>query len=79
MAKDAPYLYISLVRNLTNNNITSLTYNANGVNPFTNNSLGIVQATITVNTAAPGPGIAVSNVDYSLAPTYQHPHGIRLR
>jgi uncharacterized delta-60 repeat protein len=73
-AKDASYLYVSLVRNRTNNNITYNTItNANGINPFTNNSLGIAQATITVSTAAPGPGVAVSNVDYSLSSAYSTP------
>ena len=80
VAKDAQYLYVSLVRNLTNNNIIiNNQWRQCPFNPFTNNSLGIAQATITVSTAAPGPGIAVSNVDYALSPAYSTPtwsHGL---
>ena len=35
-----------------------------------NGNLGIASANFATNTAAPGPGIAVPNVDFSLSPTY---------
>jgi uncharacterized delta-60 repeat protein len=80
VAKDATYLYVSMVRNLTNNNITVINTstnviasNTNGITPFTNNSLGNVQVTVSVTSAAPGPGVAVPGVDYSLSPTYSAP------
>jgi uncharacterized delta-60 repeat protein len=38
-----------------------------------NGSLGIISATFSTNTAAPGPGIAVPNVDFSLSTAYTMP------
>ena len=38
-----------------------------------NGSLGMINATFATNTAAPGPGIAVPDVDFSLDPLYASP------
>jgi len=39
----------------------------------TNGNLGIIDATFSTSTAASGPGVAVSNVDFSLSPAYVTP------
>ncbi|MGA2852646.1 MAG: Calx-beta domain-containing protein [Verrucomicrobiota bacterium] len=72
VAKDANYVYVSLVRNLTNNS-ERINNGFTGPDLFTNNSLGIAQVTVSVSSPAAGPGVAVSNVDYSLSPAYSTP------
>jgi uncharacterized delta-60 repeat protein len=54
-------LYVSLLRASTNS-----------LNPGITNNLGIVNATFSTNTAAPGPGIASGN-NFTLSPAYSTP------